>query len=390
MGVHVVALKTPLAENMRRNLELAGALPSSRIRPSAYDAAMEHDAAAFDSVPGLGFDSDPAAAAVLPPPGVITGSGPVLVLDPAQNNTFRAINRAWDLGARVFASVGASDGAMRYAVAGLDEPTQQTLVDTLALRATRTLSAPGRAVRKPRLGLFQPWTGSMDEGWTRWVFERYGFSYVPIHPEDFKSPLADRIDVLIIADDARVPVAGAPAGGRGGQGAGRSVRPEYAYQLSAADLQGFDRFVRSGGTVVCVSGASAFAIQHLKLPVRNVVAGLKPEDFFLRGSIVEVTTDPSHPVMAGMPSRTAVFVDGSPVFEPLDAFQGSVIARYADSGSPLLSGYLIGEEHLQGKAAALDVRMGDGHVVLLGFRPAWRGQPFATFKVLFNAALFTR
>src|SRR5881394_73852 len=97
--------------------------------------------------------------------------------------------------------------------------------------------------------------------------------------------------------------------------AAAAIRPEYAYQLTAADLQLFERFVRGGGTVVCLSSASAFAIQQLKLPVKNVVAGLRPEEFFLRGSIVEVATDATHPVMAGMPEKAAVFVDGSPVFE---------------------------------------------------------------------------
>jgi len=67
-----------------------------------------------------------------------------------------------------------------------------------------------------------------------------------------------------------------------------------------------------------------------------------------------------------------------------------VLARYQESGSPLRSGYLIGETYLNGRAAALDARVGDGHVVLLGFRPQWRGQPFGTFRVLFNAALYTR
>jgi hypothetical protein len=309
------------------------------------------------------------------------------VIDPAQNNAYRALNRAWGQGAKVQASADASGSPVRYAIMGLSDGAQNDLVESLALRAERTLSAPGRAVRRPRLGLYQPWTGSMDEGWTRWLLEQYGFSYLLVHPDDFKSPLMDKIDVLIIADDARVPIAGAAAGGRGGP---RAVRPEYAYQLTPNDLQGFERFVRSGGTLVCLNNASAFAIQQFKLPVRNVIAGLRPEEFFLRGSIVEVTTDPSHPVMAGMTERAAVFVDGSPVFETTDGFQGSVIARYAETGSPLLSGYLIGEKYLQGKAAALDVQVGDGHVVLLGFRPTWRGQPFGTFRVLFNAALFAR
>jgi len=385
MGVRVLAATTPLDDDTRAKLKPIGAMPEPKVKPTPYEPAPRADAATFDSVPGLGFNSDPAAAAIVPADGRITGSGDVLVLDPAQNNTFKAINRAWQQGATVQASAGAAGAPIRYTVRGLSAGAQEEIVRTLALQAERTLSAPGRAIRKPRLGLFQPWIGSMDEGWTRWVLEQFGFSFVGVHPEDFASPLADRIDVLIVADDARVPVAGAPGGGRGGV-----LRPEYAYQLTAQDLERLDQFVRGGGTLVCLSGASAFAIQQLKLPVRNVVAGLRADEFFLRGSIVEVTTDPSHPVMAGMPAKAAVFVDASPVFEPQPGFAGTVLARYQDSGSPLLSGYLIGESHLHGKAAALDVPLGDGHVVLIGFRPEWRGQPFGTFRVLFNAALFAR
>ena len=142
-------------------------------------------------------------------------------------------------------------------------------------------------------------------------------------------------------------------GRRGGPEAARAdrarCRPEYAYALTPDDLQAFEAFVRAGGTVVCLNNATAFAIQQFKLPVKNVVAGLRPEEFFLRGSIVEVTTDPTHPVMAGMPAKAAVFADSSPVFETLEGFKGTVLARYQDSGSPLLSGYLIGEKYLQGK-----------------------------------------
>ena len=93
--------------------------------------------------------------------------------------------------------------------------------------------------------------------------------------------------------------------------------------------------------------------------------------------------------MTGMPERSKVFVNRSPVFTVTDEFEGSVLAKYASEGSPLLSGYLLGVEHLQGYAAALDVRHGDGHVILLGMRPQWRGQPFGTFRILFNAALYS-
>jgi hypothetical protein len=390
MGVRVIAAAAPLTTEMRAKMALIGALPAPKVKPTTYEAALQTDAAPFDSLPGVGFNTEPASAAIVPLPGRITGSGSLLIVDPAQNNSFKAINLAWKEGATVQATAGASGAPIRYSLRGLSTTAQDELVQSLSLQAERADAAPGRAVRPPRIGLYQPWNGSMDEGWSRWVLEQYGFSPIAVHPEDFRSPLAQRIDVLIIADDARVPVAGATAGRGGRGGTPPAVRPEYAYQLTASDLQGFEQFVRGGGTVVCLSNASTFAIQQFKLPVKNVVAGLRTEEFFLRGSIVEVTIDPTHPVMAGMPDKAAVFVDGSPVFEPEDGFTGTVLARYQESGSPLLSGYLIGEKYLQGKAAALDVPLDAGHVVLLGFRPEWRGQPFGTFRVLFNAALFSR
>ena len=384
MGVRVVAADAPIPDDMRRSMKLVGALPEPRVKPTAYDAALTIDVAAFDSVPGSGFDTDPAAAAILPLPGRVQGSGPILIVDPAQNNTFRAINRAWKEGATVTRAGG------RFAIGGLSGDAQDTLVRSLALQADRAQPISGAApVKQPRIGIFQPWSGSMDEGWTRWVLEQYGFAFTLVHPEDMKTPLADKIDVLILPEDARVPVAGAASGGRGGRGAA-AIRPEYGYQLTPDDLQRFEQFIRGGGTLVCLSNASTFAIQQFKLPVKNVVAGLRPEEFFLRGSLVDVSVDTAHPVMAGMPDNAAVFVDSSPVFETEQGFMGSVLARYQESGSPLRSGYLIGEKYLSGRAAALDVALGDGHIVLLGFRPQWRGQPFGTFKVLFNAALYAR
>jgi hypothetical protein len=381
MGLRVVPAELPIPSEMRQVMKLVGPMPDPKLKPTPYDPAMTTDAASFDSVPGIGFDSDPAVAAIVPPAGRIAGAGESLVVDPAENNAFRAINSAWRNGATIHRR------GTKYAIRGLSGAAQDDLVKALALQAERTAALPNdMPIARPRLGLYQPWTGSMDEGWTRWVLEQYGFAHTLIHPEDFKTALRDKVDVLIMADDARVPIAGAPAG-RGGRGA-TVARPEHAYQLTANDLQAFEQFVRGGGTVVCLSNASTFAIQQFKLPVKNVVAGVNPQDFFLRGSIVEVAVDANHPVMLGMPPKAAVFVDGSPVFEQEDGFTGAVLARYAETGSPLLSGYLIGEKYLNGKAAALDVRLGDGHVVLLGFRPEWRGQPFGTFRVLFNAALY--
>jgi hypothetical protein len=89
-----------------------------------------------------------------------------------------------------------------------------------------------------------------------------------------------------------------------------------------------------------------------------------------------------------MPAKAAVFVENSPVFATLEGFKGQALAKFAPTGSPLRSGYLLGEKHLQGYAASLDVQHGKGHVILHGFRPQWRGQPLGTYRVLLNSVLY--
>jgi ribosomal protein S18 acetylase RimI-like enzyme len=257
---------------------------------------------------------------------------------------------------------------------------QTQMIDELALRAQRTRNASGPVVR-PRIGLLRPWSASMDEGWTRWLFEEYGFAFSNVRNADIRAGgLQERFDVIVLAADRSGTIVNGFAKG--------SVPPRYAGGIGAAGVRALDDFVRHGGTLVCLNQSTAFAIEELHLPVKNVVEELGRGDFFVSGSILEVTTDPAHPVMAGMPERAKIFADRSPVFTTTEGFEGAALAKYQEAGSPLLSGYLLGEAHLQGYAAALDVHHGEGHVILIGFRPQWRGQPFGTFRVLFNAALY--
>ena len=136
-------------------------------------------------------------------------------------------------------------------------------------------------------------------------------------------------------------------------------------------------------------GATA-GVAEWKRPAKKVLAGRTRQQFFANGSGVRVTTDPAQPVMAGMPKDADVFVLGSPAFETGVGFDGAVLASFPAEGSPLRSGYLLGEKYLQGKAAALDVKHGEGRIILLGFRPQWRGQPSGSFRVRFNGMLRRR
>jgi hypothetical protein len=85
----------------------------------------------------------------------------------------------------------------------------------------------------------------------------------------------------------------------------------------------------------------------------------------------------------------ALFMAGSQVYEITSMDRGQdvgIIATYVDRDI-LQSGWLLGEQVIAKKAAAVTVKHGDGKVVLLGFRPQHRDQTHGTFKLVFNALL---
>ena len=54
-----------------------------------------------------------------------------------------------------------------------------------------------------------------------------------------------------------------------------------------------------------------------------------------------------------------------------------------------MSGWLLGDSLLQGRSAVMDApRLRRGRVVLFAFRPQYRGQAYAIFKMLFNALYY--
>jgi hypothetical protein len=266
----------------------------------------------------------------------------------------------------------------------------ETSVNELAVRAERT-SAAGSVAVPTRIALYKASPGNMDEGWTEWLFDTYAYKYSLITPADVRAGnLGARFDVIVVGSQS---LTGGGRGGRGGGGGGagggrgRGAAPDSTAPPDST-VRAIDEFVRGGGTVVTWNQGASSAIAALRLPVRNVVAGIPRNQYFTGGSIMRVTTDPAHPVMSGMPATADVFVSGSPVFTTLDGFEGSVLAKYPADASPLRSGFLSGEKLMQGYAAALDVKRDKGHVVLIAFQPQWRGQPIGTFRVVFNSAFF--
>ena len=79
----------------------------------------------------------------------------------------------------------------------------QKVLPTVSTQVTALSQPPGASARlrlsPSRIGLYQPWMPSMDEGWTRLVLEKYGFKYTTLHIADVcAGSLKERVDVLLI------------------------------------------------------------------------------------------------------------------------------------------------------------------------------------------------
>jgi hypothetical protein len=292
--------------------------------------------------------------------------------DRGANASFRAVNE-----------ILAANGVVSFAgdeigASGIDNSKLNAILSENRLRAGPPKDA-GKAVKAARAGLYRPWVASIDEGWTRWILEQYKFPFTSLYNADIRGGhLRERFDVIVIPDISERQIID---GHRPG-----TIPERYAGGLGDDGVQELRDFVDAGGTLVTFNNASIFAINQFKLPVENALAGLPATQFFCSGCLLTVhMEDAKSPLTAGMTPDTIVMFERGPAFNTKTGFKGAVLARYPRDRSPLASGYLAGPDRLEGKIAALDAEVGKGHVILLGFKPQWRGQAHAAYKFFFNA-----
>lgn len=319
------------------------------------------------------------------PTGSVSGPGRRFAFDYRGTHAAIAVNRLLKAGAEVSLVPGnaASGQPPRVEIDGAPRATVEEIAAALGLQVQATDARAGsgrRAVRSPRLGLYQPWSANMDEGWTRWVLEQHEFPYTTLHNDDIKAgSLRDRFDVILFADQRPADIV------RGTTAA--SVRPEYRGGIGDEGVKALQEFVAKGGTLVTLGNACDFAIERFSVPLRNLKAGLTRDEHFAPGTILNIEVDTSSPIGAGMPRMTKGFYVNSPFFGQTETFPSqkvAVVARYPNTGL-VASGWLKGEELMAGRAAVVAVDMNPGRIVLFGLRPQHRAQTQATFPLLFNA-----
>jgi hypothetical protein len=229
----------------------------------------------------------------------------------------------------------------------------------------------------------------MDEGWTRFVLEQYGFEPKTLDNKAVRTGgLNAAFDAIVLPDLTKEVVStGKPKRDEGAMRYFAELPPEYAGGLEKEGAAALKDFVEKGGTLVALSSAVDYVVDELALPVRNGLS--RAADFAIAGSLLRVDVASGHPVTYGLPSEVAVFQDEALAFDtvlPGAEMERRVLASYpAAAADVLLSGWVRGEEAIVRKAAAVALSYGKGRVVLLGFRAQHRAQTPGTFPFLFNA-----
>ena len=227
-----------------------------------------------------------------------------------------------------------------------------------------------------RIGIYRPWSSNMDEGWTRFVFDTFNVPYSTVRDADVKQGgLYSKFDVLILTSQRSTEIVTGNAEA--------SVPAEFAGGITQAGVNNLREFVSQGGMLVCFDAACELAIKEFKLPLHNVLDGVRSSEFYCPGSILALDVDNKHPFASTLPATMPAYFINSSAFAADEGANVRVVARYAKE-NVLRSGWLLGEDKLRGQIALAEVGLGKGRVVLFGFRPQHRGQAWATLPFIWN------
>ena len=266
---------------------------------------------------------------------------------------------------------------------GLDAKLKE-LVAKYAVTFHPVMSKPEAktaSLSNPRVGIYENWGGNADAGWTRLIFDKFEIPYTFMRDADIKEgKLIEKYDAIIIPDTTTSSLK---------NGISANTYPaEYAGGMGDAGLQNLKEFVNAGGTIILFDSAFDFATTILGAPVKNVLASVTSANFYCPGSVLEVDlADDSSPVTFGMDKQFGAYFVSSPTFE-VTGDGAKVLATYPADRNPLMSGWLMGPNYIQGKANLIEYPFGKGRAILIGFRPQHRGQPHGTFKLFFNSIFY--
>lgn len=303
----------------------------------------------------------------------------------------------------------------------------------------------------PRLALLHNWTDTQDAGWARYTLDREGIPYTLIHDGDVKrGNLNGRFDVILFPDTgggfaelvhgidpkygplaytktAEFPSHGIP-----------NASDDITGGMGFTGLLELQEFVRGGGVLVTLGNAGTLPVEG---GIVREVNRVPPGGFNTPGSELRAKVlKPEHPIAYGYETLGSVFRGNGPLFDVDKRHRNLVVLQFGtqrpdgeeESEAPaasepevevedvevvdpgaapdmapeappaprpaeekkpeedkrlVLSGFVRGEDVVNGKPAVLDVPAGRGRVVLFAFNPLHRYLTHSDFRLVWNVFL---
>ncbi|MEV1319916.1 M14 metallopeptidase family protein [Micromonospora arborensis] len=322
------------------------------------------------------------------PTGAVAGAPKyAYALDPRVNDTSAAVNALLAAGDKVFHSSAEVTTRSGKLPAGTflvtPRPGTDARVTRLATQFGLSIAAVDAKPAKvtelvaPRIGLYDGFN-NYDEGWTRLILDQFGFQYEKLTNASVRAgDLRAKFDAIVLPDATYNSM-------RNGRAAG-SLPPEYTGGMTDAGVANLKAFVEAGGTVVTLNKAAQLPIKAFGVPVKDVTEGVPETTYNIPGSVLNLNLNASDPVAAGFGPNASAFVANGPAFEVDEDAEGVTVAATWPKAKLLKSGFLLGEDVIGGKAAVVTAKVGDGQVVMIGFKPQHRAQSHGTYRLLFNA-----
>jgi len=356
--------------------------------------------------------------------GSVAGSGPVyLVKDTGQEALLAARVRLApfkiEAAEKAFSAGDADYPAGSWIIAdqaGLRRALEDVAVE-LDLVVSSVASAPSvarHALDLPRLAVLQAWGDTQATGWVRMVLDDQKAPYTLIMDEDVRrGGLRERFDVMVYPDTYRslkeiatgidprfsplaftktpeFPTHGFP-----------TSSPDITGGLTWKGLSNVEEFVRQGGVLVTLGGASTVPLDG---GIARDVRRASVKNVYNPGSELRARfRRPDHPLAYGYREKTIAFREERPLYAVRRNEEGRVVMQWgtriptdddeeqkdkADTKEPLVvSGGVKGAEEIEGKPAILDIPTGRGRVVAFDFDPIHRYQTLGTFRLVWNAIL---
>lgn len=269
----------------------------------------------------------------------------------------------------------------------------------------------------PRLAVLQTWSDTESSGWVRMILDDEKVPYTLIMDEDVRrGALRDRFDVILFPNtyDGLKDIVQGIDPRHGPLAYTRTAEyPSHGTPTSSADITGgltwagvgnVEKFVRAGGVLVTLGGASTLALDGgIARDVRRArVKDLKNPGSTLRARFRR----PDHPIAYGYPESIVALREDRPVYQVRRADRGRIVLQWGttirdeaeeeredddqkdEKKEPLVvSGGIKGAAELEGKPAILDIPVGQGRVVAFDFDPIHRYLTLADFRLVWNALL---